>query len=732
MTGRDAEEEARLKLPTALCEEAQLRPRTAARYLNINVAVMGHVDAGKTSLVRLLSQKLSTAALDKHPASRERGRTIDLGISCTRLDGGLVLPRNDGDSGTGAEERFHGIQLTWIDCPGHASLLRTVLLGASVMDLMLLVIDVTAGVQLQTLECLALGTIFAQGVVVALHKCDRLLDRESLLAARMQQVQDVLKTTRLPLESVLVVPTWIGPKARQSQSFSNIPPVTAPRDDCGGITELLEAVRTVAERALHRQLWAQRQISLQRPYALLAVDHRFEVTGQGTILTGILLTGRLGPGMAVQSALTTWTATRNGTLQGSARKGTLRIRSLQIYREPVHEAVAGDRVAIGLSLDRRLGRPGQHRRNNRDGSTTSGKQASSPCALESTWERGLIYAPPEALSCYSVDCLLIRIEQQVIEPCLVGSWNVCSLEPPSDIRAPFPNAMPSFSTQWQVTLALDTVPGRVTHWLRPPDQHGEYECVARMGDERVLSVGEEQRSLLAVLHLHRPVHLLFESAGVRLGDPRPIPPVPFRYALLSDAHWKASFSSKHATLHCEGELESEPSKSRLQYAAAVEAVLATKKLAMGETQTPPVQHLRAFRSKERTGRVERILDDGQSCLVRDLFGKDMQHPERMFGLRVRLEQIMETPLSEHQTEGVERKSPSAITRLGGRIVRTFGQRGKIVVQLDRPLPEASRKLDWLVRLRFRRPVSLGIQVEESAPSRHAIYQVAGELEDHDS
>ncbi|XP_014281953.1 selenocysteine-specific elongation factor isoform X2 [Halyomorpha halys] len=92
---------------------------TKVQQLNINIGLLGHVDSGKTSLAKCLSQINSTACFDKHPQSQERGITIDLGFS---------------SFSTEASENFkkHGyekIQFTLVDCPGHASLIRTIIGG---------------------------------------------------------------------------------------------------------------------------------------------------------------------------------------------------------------------------------------------------------------------------------------------------------------------------------------------------------------------------------------------------------------------------------------------------------------------------------------------------------------------------------------------------------------------------------------------------------------------------
>lgn len=70
--------------------------------------------------VAALSSTLSTAALDKHPQSRERGITLDLGFSAFPAP----LPPHL------AHLPYDSLQFTLVDCPGHASLIRTIIGGA--------------------------------------------------------------------------------------------------------------------------------------------------------------------------------------------------------------------------------------------------------------------------------------------------------------------------------------------------------------------------------------------------------------------------------------------------------------------------------------------------------------------------------------------------------------------------------------------------------------------------
>ena len=84
---------------------------------------------------KTLSTVASTASFDKSAESKERGITLDLGFSSLQLEMPAHL----------AELPYDTLQFTLVDCPGHASLIRTIIGGAQIIDTMMLVIDITKG-----------------------------------------------------------------------------------------------------------------------------------------------------------------------------------------------------------------------------------------------------------------------------------------------------------------------------------------------------------------------------------------------------------------------------------------------------------------------------------------------------------------------------------------------------------------------------------------------------------
>lgn len=146
--------------------------------LNLNVGILGHVDSGKTTLAKALSEISSTAAFDKNPQSQSRGITLDLGFSSFSLPTPEHLKN---------ECNFERIQYTLVDCPGHASLIKTIIGGAQIVDMILLVIDATKGIQTQTAECLVISEITCNNLLIIMNKIDLL--QEEKRDVLLQKVQ---------------------------------------------------------------------------------------------------------------------------------------------------------------------------------------------------------------------------------------------------------------------------------------------------------------------------------------------------------------------------------------------------------------------------------------------------------------------------------------------------------------------------------------------------------------
>ncbi|XP_072928100.1 selenocysteine-specific elongation factor [Hemitrygon akajei] len=273
----------------------------AADTLNFNIGVLGHIDSGKTALARALSTTASTAAFDKNPQSRERGITLDLGFSSFCL----AAPPHLG------QPQYSKLQVTLVDCPGHASLIRTIIGGSQIIDLMMLVIDVTKGMQTQSAECLVIGEITCPRMVVVLNKIDLLPEakKQVLIDKMTKKMQKTLENTRFkgcPIIPVAAKPG--GPDAAETET---------PQ----GISELIEL------------LISQTYMPKRDPSGsfLMAADHCFSIKGQGTVMTGTILSGSVSV---------------NDSVEIPALKIIRKVKSIQMFRKPVNIAIQGDRVGI--------------------------------------------------------------------------------------------------------------------------------------------------------------------------------------------------------------------------------------------------------------------------------------------------------------------------------------------------------------------------------------------------
>jgi selenocysteine-specific elongation factor len=236
----------------------------------LTVGTAGHIDHGKTWLVRALTGKDT----DRLPEERERGISIALGYAP------LDLP--------------DGRRLSLIDVPGHERFVRTMVAGATGIDLFLLVIDAAEGARPQTHEHLAiLGLLGVDRGVVAVTKADA-VDEETLELA-LEEARELV-----PGAKVVAVSAKTG----------------------AGLDELRAALAQVDARHEHTD-------GATRLY----VDRVFTLRGVGTVATGTLWSGTVAAG---------------DVLRAEPAGLDIRVRSVQVHDRPVERAEAGQRVAAAV------------------------------------------------------------------------------------------------------------------------------------------------------------------------------------------------------------------------------------------------------------------------------------------------------------------------------------------------------------------------------------------------
>jgi selenocysteine-specific elongation factor len=252
----------------------------ATELININIGVLGHVDSGKTSLVKALSTALSTAALDKHPESQRRGITLDLGFSSFIMDIPVHLKQLISPD--------HKLQFTLVDCPGHASLIRTIIGGAQIIDMIVLVVDINKGIQTQTAECIVLGEITTEKIIIVLNKVDLIPEeqKEARIAKMKNRIQKVFSMTKFPNPIIILTAAAVGGEkvAAVGSVKDMVHGVQSQSVETHGVDKLLEAIQQNIELPKRNK---------NGPF-YYAIDHCFAIKGHGTVLTGTVLRGSVG------------------------------------------------------------------------------------------------------------------------------------------------------------------------------------------------------------------------------------------------------------------------------------------------------------------------------------------------------------------------------------------------------------------------------------------------------
>jgi selenocysteine-specific elongation factor len=254
---------------------------------SIIVGTSGHVDHGKTALVKALTG----IDADRLQEEKKRGITIDLGFAHMNL----TAPNGE------------VLRLGFVDVPGHERFVRNMLAGIGGIDLVLLVIAADEAIKPQTREHFDILQLLgvSRGIAV-LTKSDA-VDAETLAVVRME-VEEFLRGTFLdsptqPSPSIIAVSSLTG----------------------AGLDQLKQALAAMAMDVRPRDAQAM---------ARLPIDRVFTMKGFGTVVTGTLVAG---------------TIRREDELEVFPTGRRVRVRGVQVHGRTADAASAGQRSALNLA-----------------------------------------------------------------------------------------------------------------------------------------------------------------------------------------------------------------------------------------------------------------------------------------------------------------------------------------------------------------------------------------------
>ena len=288
----------------------EINDNNSFKILNINVGILGHVDSGKTSLSKIISSISSTASFDKNPQSKERGITLDLGFSALYIQTPKILKEKFSSNKKIVQSEY--IQITLVDCPGHASLIRTVISGASIIDTVILVIDSVKGIQIQTVECIALSEILCQKITIALSKIDLLKNKEDDISKKTEKLKQIFAKTKF------------------GNDISIIPTTTIEKDKNNIENMIKLLIKSVIECIEFNNI-EDNEINNKNDSLIAYIDHCFKIKNKGTVATGTIMKGNIKI---------------NDEIYFPELSNKYMVKEIQIFRKSVKSATKGDRVGL--------------------------------------------------------------------------------------------------------------------------------------------------------------------------------------------------------------------------------------------------------------------------------------------------------------------------------------------------------------------------------------------------
>ena len=250
----------------------------------IIVGTAGHIDHGKTSLVKALTG----VDADRLKEEKERGITIDIGF---------------------ADLTVGDVHFGFVNVPGHERFVKNMLAGAHGIDLVMLVVAADESVMPQTREHFDICRLLeVKSGLVVITKAD--LVNEELLQLVEAEVADFVAGSFLEGAPVLRVSSRTG----------------------AGVDGLKKTLSQLAAKARERD---------ENAVARMPIDRAFTIKGFGTVVTGTLIAGRIRAGDELEIL-----PPISSSAASPGRRA--RARGLQVHGKSTQEALAGERVAVNL------------------------------------------------------------------------------------------------------------------------------------------------------------------------------------------------------------------------------------------------------------------------------------------------------------------------------------------------------------------------------------------------